>query len=97
MKKVKSAADSRRHPFTSVYCRKIVMGNMAKGVQNISLMPDLSNVQDGNYTGEASIAPVYVKAAVSVKDHPITEFSILRHDNGLESTAGRIADDGMKE
>lgn len=37
---------------------KIIIGNMVRNVQNISVsMPDLSNVQDGNYIGEYSITP----------------------------------------
>ena len=39
---------------------KNIIGNMVGNVQNISVsMPDLSNVQDGNYIGEYLITPVY--------------------------------------
>ena len=56
-------------------------------------MPDLSNIQDGNYIGEYSIAPVHVKAEVSVSNHQITNIAILRYDNGLGSTAESIVND----
>lgn len=77
---------------------KIVMGNMVKNVQNISVsMPDLSNVQDGNYIGEYSIAPVHVKVEVLVSNHQITNIIILQHDNGLGSTAESIVIDVVEE
>lgn len=77
---------------------KIVMGNMVKNVKNISVsMPDLSNIQDGNYIGEYSITPVHVKVEVSVNNHQITDISILQHDNGLGSTAESIVNDIVEE
>lgn len=77
---------------------KIVMGNMVKNVKNISVsMPDLSNVQDGNYIGEYSITPVHVKVEVSVNNHQITDISILQHDNGRGSTAESIVNDIVEE
>ncbi len=77
---------------------KIIIGNMVRNAQNISVsMPDLQNVQDGNYTGEYSIVPVHVKVEVSVSNHQITNISILQHDNGLGSTAESIINDVMEE
>ena len=77
---------------------KIMIGNMVRNVQNISVsMPDLSNVQDGNYIGEYSIAPVHVKVEVSVSNHQITNITILQHDNGLGSTAESIINDVVEE
>lgn len=77
---------------------KIVIGNMVRNVQNISVsMPDLSNIQDGNYIGEYSITPVHVKVEVSVNNHQITDISILQHNNGLGSTAESIVNDVIKE
>ena len=77
---------------------KIIVGNMVRNVQNISVsMPDLLNVQDGNYIGEYSITPVHVKVEVSVSNHRITNITILQHDNGLGSTAESIVNDVMEE
>ncbi len=77
---------------------KIMIGNMVRNVQNISVsMPDLSNVQDGNYIGEYSLAPVHVKVEVSVSNHQITNITILQHDNGLGSTAESIINDVVEE
>lgn len=77
---------------------KIIIGNMVRNVQNISVsMPDLSNVQDGNYIGEYSIAPVHVKVEASVSNHRITKITILQHDNGLGSTAESIVNDVVEE
>lgn len=51
-----------------LFAGKIVIGIMIRNVQHISVfMSDLSNIQDGNYIGEYSITPVYVKVEVSVK------------------------------
>ncbi len=73
---------------------KIIIGNMVRNVQNISVsMPDVLNVQDGNYIGEYSIPPVHVKVEVSVSNHRITDITILQHDNGLGSTAESIVND----
>lgn len=73
---------------------KIIIGNMVRNVQNISVsMPDVLNVQDGNYIGEYSISPVHVKVEVSVSNHRITDITILQHDNGLGSTAESIVND----
>lgn len=77
---------------------KIIIGNMVRNVQNISVsMPDLLNVQDGNYIGEYSITPLHVKVEVSVSNHRITNITILQHDNGLGSTAESIVNDVMEE
>jgi uncharacterized protein with FMN-binding domain len=51
-----------------LFAGKIVIRIMIRNVQHISVfMSDLSNIQDGNYIGEYSITPVYVKVEVSVK------------------------------
>lgn len=77
---------------------KIVIGNMVKNVQSISVsMPDLLNIKDGNYIGEYSITPVHVKVEVSISSHQITNIVILHHDNGLGSTAESIVNDVVKE
>ena len=77
---------------------KNIIGNMVGNVQNISVsMPDLSNVQDGNYIGEYLITPVHVKFEVSVSNHQITNIAILQHDNGLGSAAESIVNDVVVE
>lgn len=77
---------------------KIIIGNTVGNVRNISgSMPDLLNVQDGNYTGEYSTAPVHMKVEVSVSNHRITNITILQHDNGLGSAAESIVNDVAEE
>lgn len=77
---------------------KIIIGNMVRDVQNISVsMPNLSNVQDGNYIGEYTITPVFVKVEVSVSNHRITNITVLQHDNGLGSMAENIVNDVVEE
>ena len=60
-------------------------------------MPDLSNIQDGNYIGEYTITPVFVKVEVSVSNHRITNITVLQHDNGLGSMAENIVNDVVEE
>lgn len=49
------------------------------------------------YIGEYSIAPVHVKAEVSVSNHQITNIEIFQHDNGLVSTAESIINGVVEE
>ena len=77
---------------------KITIGNMIKNVQHISVsMPDLSDIQDGNYVGEYSIAPVYVQVEVFVNNHQIADIVIMQHDNGMGSAAESIVNDVIEE
>lgn len=77
---------------------KIIIGNMIENVRNISVsMPDLSNIQNGNYSGEYLIAPVHVRVEVSVRDHRITDIAILQHDSGLGSAAESIINDVIEK
>lgn len=51
---------------------KIIMRNMVRNVQNIFVsMPDLSDIQDGDYIGEYSITPVHVRVEISINNHQI--------------------------
>ncbi len=43
---------------------------------------DLSSIPDGEYIGDYSAFPVYVKVRVTVKDHKILSIKILEHQNG---------------
>lgn len=77
---------------------KIAIGNMVTNIQNIpAIMPDLSYLSDGNYTGEYSLLPVHVKVQVSVSEHQITDIAILEHDNGLGSAAESITFDVIEQ
>lgn len=55
--------------------------------------PDLSNIADGNYVGEYSIMPVYVKVEVTIENHEFKNIHILKHDNGLGSFAENMTHD----
>lgn len=73
---------------------KVMIGNMVDKVQNVpAIMPDLSEILNGDYIGEYSILPVHVKVQVSVTDYRIVGIAILQHDNGLGSTAETITTD----
>ena len=58
---------------------------------------DLSVIPDGQYIGEYSIFPVYTKIEITVKNHEFSEINILKHDNGLGSSAENIKEDIKKE
>lgn len=51
---------------------------------------DMDSVADGTYYGETDAGLVYVKLAVSVKDHAIEEIRIMEHKNGLGQAAESI-------
>lgn len=73
---------------------KIVITSLVNGAEKISIVnPNLLNISDGNYIGEYSITPVYVKVEVTVKNHAFTNINILKHNNGLGSTAENITSD----
>lgn len=73
---------------------KIVITSLVNEVNKISIVnPNLSNISDGNYIGEYSITPVYVKVEVTVENHIFTNINILEHDNGLGSSAESITND----
>lgn len=73
---------------------RILLGKMVRNVQNIPVFtPDLSEIADGNYIGEYSIAPVSVKVEVVIDKHQITQITILQHQNGLGSAAESIVND----
>ncbi len=77
---------------------KIAIGNMVAKIQNVPvIMPDLSYLSDGDYTGEYSFLPVHVKVQVSVSGHQITDIAILEHDNGLGSAAESITFDVIEQ
>ncbi|MCM1235972.1 MAG: FMN-binding protein [Ruminococcus flavefaciens] len=77
---------------------RITIGNMIKNIQHITVsIPDLSDIQDGNYIGEYSITPVHVKVEVTVDNHKITNIAILQHDNGLGSKAESIVRNVIEE
>lgn len=73
---------------------KIALGKMVDEVREIPVsLPDLSGVPNGNYVGEYTVGPVYVKVEVAVDRHQITGITILQHDNGLGSAAEPIVDE----
>lgn len=54
---------------------------------------DLSKVEDGTYTGSADGSIVKATVEVTVKDHIITDVTILSHDNGKGKPAEVIVED----
>jgi len=54
---------------------------------------DLTEINDGLYTGNYGEIPVSAKVSVTVKDHIITEIQIIEHLNGQGAPAEVIIDD----
>lgn len=54
---------------------------------------DLSQVEDGTYTGSEDANIIKVTVEVTVKDHVITDVEILSHENGQGKPAEVIVDD----
>ena len=43
---------------------------------------DLSQIEDGSYTGEYEVFPISVIVLVEVSNHEITSITLVKHDNG---------------
>ena len=72
----------------------IAVGIIVNRANNLSIQtPALSEISDGKYIGEYSVPPVFVKVAVTVEHHQMTDVDILQHENGLGSPAERVIDD----
>lgn len=67
--------------------------NLPKPLETNDSAYDLSQLSDGTYTGNCDNGIVQVQVDVDVQDHFITDVRIIRHQNGLGSTAEIIADD----
>ena len=53
---------------------------------------DMSEIQDGVYSGSYTAAPVSAEVSVTVKDHIITDIQIIKHINGQGAPAEIITD-----
>ncbi len=58
---------------------------------------DLSKVSDGTYTGSADGTIVKATVEVTVKDHVITNVTILKHESGKGQPAEVIVDDIVRQ
>ena len=80
--------------FTLMTLLFILMNNIVKQANDLLIKtPDLTDISNGDYIGEYSVAPVRVKVSVTIADHEITGIKILEHDNGLGSAAESIVND----
>ncbi len=76
---------------------KLVSNGLINHANSISVSsPNMENIENGTYIGECSCTPVYVKVKVIVKNHKLTNITILEHDNGLGSSAEGIIEDIIK-
>ena len=73
---------------------KLVSNGLINHANSISVSSP--NMENGTYIGECSCTPVHVKVKVIVKNHKLTNITILEHDNGLGSSAEGIIEDIIK-
>ncbi len=53
---------------------------------------ELDNVSDGQYFGEYEVFPISARVVVTVKNHVITEITLLEHKTGQGQNAKEILD-----
>lgn len=53
---------------------------------------NLSQIDDGSYTGKASTFPIEVEVLVEVSNHKITNIDLVKHVNGQGNDASKIID-----
>lgn len=69
----------------------IALKNILSSAKSVTVTtPDLTFIQDGNYTGEYTLTPVYVKLNVAVTNHKIEHIDILEHKCGKGKPAQTI-------
>lgn len=73
---------------------QVISNQIVNKANSISINSvDLTEVKNGDYTGEYSVSPVYVKVKVVVQNHQIKDIDILKPSNGFGSSAENIVDD----
>ncbi|MDF2943001.1 MAG: uncharacterized protein K0S01_1859 [Herbinix sp.] len=72
----------------------VKMGNTTSVYKNFNFGNlDLATVEDGTYTGSEDGGLVKASVEVNVKDHVITQVTILSHECGLGKPAEAIVED----
>ncbi|NLV36807.1 MAG: FMN-binding protein [Clostridiaceae bacterium] len=66
--------------------------NLPKPLETFDTSFDLSQIADGTYSGYCDNGLVKVEAEVSVENHTITDVRLVKHQNGLGSSAEAIVD-----
>ncbi|WP_167957460.1 FMN-binding protein [Anaerosporobacter faecicola] len=75
------------------------MGKITKEAldQQVNVDIDMNKVKDGTYVGSSDGGLVKVEVEVEVKDHTITNITLLKHDNGKGKPAEVMLDDMIKK
>lgn len=76
------------------YMGKITREALDKQV-NVEI--DMNKVKDGTYKGSSDGGMVKVEVEVEVKDHTITNITLLKHDNGKGKPAEVMIEDMIKD
>lgn len=76
----------------------VLFFRMGKEVGELTFQEvSLDEIEDGTYWGSAVTTLVEVDVEVDVKDHKITAIRLIRHDNGLGSSAEAITEEMLKQ
>jgi uncharacterized protein with FMN-binding domain len=74
----------------------VTIKNMETKLEQLALTEipefDLSTVKDGIYNGSYKVFPVAVEVNVTVKNHAITDITLIKHTNGQGKPAEVIID-----
>jgi uncharacterized protein with FMN-binding domain len=74
----------------------VIIKNMETKLEQLALTEvpeiDLSTVKDGIYNGSYQVFPIAVEVKVTVKNHAISEITLIKHTNGQGKPAEVIID-----
>ncbi len=73
-----------------IFAYNTINDRLEKLTDQIINTPNLNEIADGKYTGEASVFPVSVKVGIEVKKHRIVTIDMLKHTNGQGNEAEEI-------
>jgi len=78
----------------------IVFGNIERSLGSLKELEiknvDLSKIPDGSYTGSFKEFPVGAEVRVMVKDHTITDITLMKHENGKGGGAETLPSEVLK-
>jgi uncharacterized protein with FMN-binding domain len=72
-------------------CVVIALSSCVNLSSIVVTMPDLTAIEDGSYTGQYTVGPVFAKVSVGVAAGRITSFTILEHRTGKGQAAEVLA------
>lgn len=78
--------------FAAVGLKSYIESNLEQLADEKIANIDLSNIEDGIYSGSYKVFPVAAEVKVTVSNHMITKIELVKHQNGQGSSAETIPD-----